>query len=410
MKTVASQTIADTVRDVVKHAAVTDIHTHLYDPAMGPLLLWGLDELLTYHYLVAELFRARPDLDYDAFWALPKTRQADLVWDELFVRRSPVSEACRGVLTALDQLGLGPAPGELAKLRAWFAGQNMREHTDTVLRLANIRCLYMTNDPLDPQEGPVWQGGCARDPRFRAVLRLDSALMGWPAPAARLDALGYSVDSALTGRTIRELRRYLADWCRRLEARYLAISLPPAFRYPDAGSPTSTLLVKAAIPAAREHGIPIALMIGAQRAVNPALRLAGDSAGPADIATLEALCAEFGDVRFLVTLLARENSHALCVTARKFKNLLPFGCWWFLNIPSLVTEITRMRVELLGLTFVPQHSDARVLEQLLYKWSHSRGLIAAVLAEKYTDVAATGWPVTRAEIERDVRRLLDREL
>ena len=59
---------------------------------------------------------------------------------------------------------------------------------------------------------------------------------------------------------------------------------------------------------------------------------------------------------------------------------------------------------------MPQHSDARVLDQLLYKWPHSRRLIADVLAEKYADVAATGWPVTRAEIERDVRLLLDREL
>ena len=32
-----------------------------------------------------------------------------------------------------------------------------------------------------------------------------------------------------------------------------------------------------------------------------------------------------------------------------------------LNNPSLVEEITRMRMELLGTSFIPQHSDARVL-------------------------------------------------
>lgn len=36
---------------------VTDIHTHLYDPAFRNLLAWGIDDLLTYHYLVAESFR-----------------------------------------------------------------------------------------------------------------------------------------------------------------------------------------------------------------------------------------------------------------------------------------------------------------------------------------------------------------
>ena len=91
------------------------------------------------------------------------------------------------------------------------------------------------------------------------------------------------------------------------------------------------------------------------------------------------LCRVHPDNRFLVTMLSRENQHELCVAARKFANLMPFGCWWFLNNPSIVSEITRERLELFGPTFVPQHSDARILEQLLYKWPHSRRDIANAL-------------------------------
>jgi hypothetical protein len=105
-------------------------------------------------------------------------------------------------------------------------------------------------------------------------------------------------------------------------------------------------------------------------------------------------------------MLARENQHELCVAARKFGNLMVFGCWWFLNNPSLIEEIERMRVELLGTSFIPQHSDARVLDQLIYKWDHSRRVIGKVLINKYEDLAATGWNVNQAEIERDVRLLL----
>ena len=54
----------------------------------------------------------------------------------------------------------------------------------------------------------------------------------------------------------------------------------------------------------------------------------------------------------------------------------------------------------------PQHSDCRVLDQLVYKWSHSRAIIAKVLAENYTRLSATGWEPTRKEIERDVDELL----
>jgi len=81
---------------VFARTPVTDIHTHLFDPAMGSLLLWGIDELLTYHYLVAEVSRARPEMTCEAFWTMPKSAQADLIWQELFIKRTPVSEACRG--------------------------------------------------------------------------------------------------------------------------------------------------------------------------------------------------------------------------------------------------------------------------------------------------------------------------
>jgi hypothetical protein len=110
-------------------------------------------------------------------------------------------------------------------------------------------------------------------------------------------------------------------------------------------------------------------------------------------------------VRFLATFLSRENQHELCVAARKFSNLMPFGCWWFLNNPSIVSEITRERLELLGLSFIPQHSDARVLEHLICKWSQSRADIAAALSERYERLRESGRPVTRDEIARDVKRM-----
>jgi len=104
-------------------------------------------------------------------------------------------------------------------------------------------------------------------------------------------------------------------------------------------------------------------------------------------------------------VLSRENQHELCVYARKFANLLPFGCWWFLNNPSIVAEIIAERLEMLGTSFIPQHSDARVLEQLLYKWDNTRRILAPILANTYKLLAASGRPITRDDIERDVTKL-----
>jgi hypothetical protein len=146
-------------------------------------------------------------------------------------------------------------------------------------------------------------------------------------------------------------------------------------------------------------------MIGVRRQVNPALRLAGDGVGKADLRALENLCRSFPENKFLVSVLSRENQHELCVCARKFSNLMPFGCWWFLNNPSIVEEITRERIELLGTSFIPQHSDARVLEQVIYKWRNTRRTMAPILANSYKLLHRDGRGVSRKDIQRDVNRL-----
>jgi hypothetical protein len=148
------------------------------------------------------------------------------------------------------------------------------------------------------------------------------------------------------------------------------------------------------------------MMIGSRLRVNPALQDAGDMVGYADVQSVVTLCRQFPQNKFFCTMLARENQHELAVAARKFANLMVFGCWWFVNNPSLIDEITRMRTELLGTSYIPQHSDARILDQLLYKWDHSRELIANVLADKYYDLARTGWPVTEQDIKKDAKLLL----
>lgn len=412
MKTVLAETgrvpFAKQIEEIVMTTPIVDIHTHLYEPVFKDLLLWGIDELLVYHYLVAEVFRFI-DVPYEKFWALTKSAQAELIWDALFIQHSPVSEACRGVLTTLHAMGLDVKKRDLPTLRKWFAEQTADQHITRCMELAGVQKIYMTNSPFDELERPVWEKGFTRDERFAAALRIDPLLLSWADTAPRLARWGYKVQADVPPKkTFDEVRRFLADWTKRMDAHYVMASLPPEFAYP-AKNMTTQLIEKAVLPHCRDHGVPFAPMFGARRAVNPQLRLAGDGVGRSDLSALQNLCAGFPENRFLVTVLSRENQYELAVLARKFGNLHIFGCWWFTNVPYLINEITRMRVELLGPSFTPQHSDARVLDQLVYKWPHSRRIIAQVLAEKYTDLAQTGWSISREEIERDVKGLFGGE-
>ena len=400
----APGTLARTIAQIVASTAVDDIHTHLYHPEFGELLLWGIDDLLVYHYLVAESFRFT-SIAYDQFWKLSKTEQANLIWDELFLKHSPISEACRGVLTTLNRLGLDLKKRDLKAIRNWFSKQNAEDYTDRCMELGNVRTICMTNSPFDDMERPVWERGFKLDSRFKSALRIDPLLVTWEQTGRRLVQWGYKVKPDLGIKTISEVRRFLADWTKRMQARYVMVSLAPDFAYPD-DDPCAQLIEKAVLPHCAEFGIPFAIMPGVKRAVNPQLRLAGDGVGRSDLQALQNLCAGRPQNKFLCTILSRENQHEAAVLARKFRNLHIFGCWWFTNIPYLVDEITRMRLELLGLSFTPQHSDARVLDQLIYKWDHSRQVITRVLIEKYQDLEATGWQPNSSEIERDVRFLL----
>ena len=395
--------LAAIVEEELAATPFVDVHTHLFMPSLGKLGLWGIDELITYHYLEAELFRSS-SIAPEQYWKLSKREQADLIWRVLFIENAPVSEATRGVVSVLRVFGLPTDSQDLTDARAFFGAQKLEPHIRQVFKLAGISEVVMTNDPLDPQEAEAWERGAERDSQFHAVMRLDRILNKWADHWRILAEKGYAVDAAAGGKACAEVRRFLADWHGRMQPVYMAVSLPDTFQFPE-DSVRGRLLAEAVIPACREFGIPLSLMIGVRYLVNPALRLAGDAVGRADLSALERLCVRYPDNRFLTSVLSRENQHELCVYSRKFNNLMPFGCWWFLNNPSIVEEITRERLEMLGTTFIPQHSDARVLEQVIYKWRNTRRTLAPILTNTFRLMQEDGYAVTRGKIRREIERL-----
>lgn len=393
------------ISTAVQKTPTLDMHTHCFSPRFENLLLFGPDELITYHYLVAEVLRQNP-VPYLTFWNMSKQQQADFIWENLFIKHSPISESCRGVLTVFKKLEIDVKPRDLNKIRNYFKNVKKEDYINTVFKKSNVSSIVMTNDPFDEEERRIWIAkGKEKDARFIPSLRLDCILNRWEQAYRILSGLGYRVKKTINDGTIKQIKNFLEEWIQRTNPVYAAASLPPAFKFPEK-SIRCGILEECILPVCRKNNIPFAMMIGVKKLVNPNLKLAGDSVGRSSIESVEAICLKHPENKFLLTMLAREDQHGCCVAARKFNNLHIFGCWWFLNNPSIIEEMTRTRIELLGTSFTFQHSDARIIDQLLYKWEHSKIILEKVLSDKYQDLMKTGWVLTEAQIKKDVEELL----
>src|ERR1700730_374992 len=169
------QEILRAVENELSATRFIDVHAHLFMPSLGTLGLWGIDELITYHYLEAELFRSS-ELKPEQYWKMSKREKADAIWRVLFVENAPVSEATRGVVAVLNAFGLPTSGPDLSTAREFFAAQKPDAHIRRVFELAGVSEVLMTNDPLDPDEAPLWEAGAKPDPQFHPVLRLDRIL------------------------------------------------------------------------------------------------------------------------------------------------------------------------------------------------------------------------------------------
>ena len=287
-----------------------------------------------------------------------------------------------------------------------------------------------TNVPFDAREASRFvDAGCCVDPatglfrgwhpgdddaatadgRFRTALRVDALLAGdWATVAAALRARGLDA-------TLGAARLFLTAWARRYGAEYLMASTPGDLRYAagdaalEPGWPSATRLVdEVLVPVARDLDLPLALKLGCVRRLAPDLAPCGGGDGlrRVDLRPLARLLTAQPRLKVLATLLGRADQHEACVLAQKFPNLHLYGCWWYCNNPSIIRELTSMRLEMLGTAFTAQHSDCRVLDQLVYKWRHSRAVIAEALAAQYAHLLGAGWTLTRGDVRRDARALL----
>ena len=389
--TLSSDNISNKLLNIINSTPIFDLHTHLFPPKHEGYFLLGFKNLLNYHYLIAELLTAT-NIDASTFYSYNDEKKASLIWNELFEKRTPVSEACAGVLSILKELNIEINNKSFLSICDEY--DNKIQSDKNILDLSNVSSLVMTNNPFDLDEWSLFNTNNWDKKIYLASLRLDDLILDYE------EALKKAKDQ--TSNQENTIVTYLEKCYSQSNPVYAAISLNlETFDTIFEDSFWKDILVWL-----ENKNLPLSLMLGVKRAVNKDFGLAGDGLGDIDLKELSNLCKLFPNNKFLVTCLSLNDQHELTVLARKHPNLRIFGFWWFMNQPTIIKQILRMRIDMLGFSFIPQHSDARVSDQLIYKWSHFKKILHPILLEYYQELLDKNFPISENILQRDIDNLL----
>jgi glucuronate isomerase len=289
-------------------------------------------------------------------------------------------------------------------------------------------------------DGHSWDGAVWSASGLQAVFltnEFDDPLQGWDTavyiPCLRTDDLVLKLHDE---QTIPRLRRatdvHVEDYSSlrvaigrlferfmRAGARACAISLPPDFVPRRASARRAATPIRKAIhglalrPDEREEvrvtvfwmlaefcaefRLPFDLMIGPLRNVYGAGVAGGRDLFDRRVSLYDyhELFNYFSGVSFPVSTLAPDASAELVAYSWIFPNVLPFGHWWYSNVPAFIAADLRARVQALPkVKILGYYSDAYKLEFIVPKFNMYRRVLAEVLAEEA--VRERGWSLAEA--------------
>jgi glucuronate isomerase len=272
---------------------------------------------------------------------------------------------------------------------------------ERVFRASNLERAFLTNEFDDPLTGFDAE-------RYVPCLRTDALVFQLDRPDVKqrlAKATGVEVGDAPTLR--RALRRLFEHFTQK-GARACAISLPPDFTPAPGGEGIQKQAVFWAVAEhCREFALPFDLMIGVNRRVYPGGVFQGQDLFDQRTSLIQyaELFNAFPEVTFCVSVLSSGQNQELASYAWIFPNVVTSGHWWYSNVPVLIEQDARLRLQAVPKTKqIGYYSDAYKLEFVLPKYNTYRRVLARILADDFVR------PGAFSEVQAlDLARLLLRD-
>ena len=363
-----------------------DIHTHLYPSKEKKFFKSGIIELLNYHYLISE-FLSSTKYNPKKFYKLSNFKKANLIWENLILKKLPISTSTLGVVKVLQNYDIINCKLPLKKLLNEFNKLKITEKD--VFDLSGIKKVVMTNNPFEKQEFNVLKSN--QDNRYIPSIRIDDLFVKKEECLKFMNSHNFNNKDEL-----KNIYQYFKFLINKYKPAYFALSTENFVEF------EKNKLFETILKVLRENNLSLMLLAGVKRSVNPDYKLAGDGIGDLNLNKFEQILRTHKNNKFLITCLNLSDQYKLTVLSRKFQNFKIFGFWWFNNQPRIVENLLEMRFDLLGDNFLPQHSDARILDQLIYKWSDFRKSYVEVLTKKYEKLICSGYSIEVKDIEKNI--------
>lgn len=374
------------IEKFVNSTPIFDIHTHLFPSKFKKYYNVGLVKLLNYHYLKAELF-SLGNIKIRNFNNLDDNKKAKIIWNNLFLNRYPLSTATQGVLRILKLYGVDDVNQKFDKILKITNDNQLSE--EDIFKITNIKQVVMTNNPFNKEERKILN--LNRDNKYLNSIRIDDLFME-PKNKKNLFTSYYLSSNEKIKIAIREIKKILKN----NKPSYFSLSSENLDEF------RNQLFFDDFLPLLRQSKTPMMLLIGVKRQVNKLYKDAGDSIGTFNFNNLEKILIKFPNNNFLVSCLDYRDQFKMNVLARKFQNLKIVGFWWFNNNESVIENLLKQRFELLGDSFILQHSDARIVDQLVYKWLDFKSIYIKVMVEKYHKLLSLGYKIKTIDLEKKI--------
>ena len=442
------------VKSIVNNYRVIDLQSDFsYDLSC----VYGIDNLLTTDKMICE-FLSIHNTNLDIY-KLDKVKQADLIWDELFIKRTPLSDNCIEIISIIKSIGLEQfiMNLDLNGIRNYFGvnginSSNINEYTDKIFDLSGVNytitstkifdkneiiylenrftpkkndiVLYKKNNitekvkildchclqgyPLNynilfdngKEKNTLWNYLFMCDEQFNKITkRFKNSL--------NIDILLRDYNKCLNNGLIKKygfnenidgVRDYLLYWFHVLRPKCFSMSLENEIDYDFVNVDTDWIGNVSQILSTII--IPLSIELNIPISIKFENTKFLDVCDRSNLYSLFKLCKTFPKCKFIICFLCKVNYNKIFWLSKECSNLHIHGC--FLNNLKITKEITTNTFDVFSLNFSFHYSGSTVLEHFIYKWKQYKKIIIDILIDKYKKLELLGVIISKKNIERDV--------